>query len=205
MAGKIGSKKAPMPKNCKVRSEMSAPTTPIQLRATWVPVSAEALFSEGSSGEYEASARKRRSAETHNRSPISSFSRRLPVGTNMLARKRMWAVSHGRETVRGANRPEPSYYAKNEVAAAMAEFIRECTVGFRLNCRLLKMPHIRQDDHNDPKHNAVDDEHPQTIRLQVANEPGDRDVADNRGYDNPHQERRNHPGGQPVLAKFVRL
>ena len=49
---------------------------------------------EGSSGEYEASARKRRSAETHNRNPTSSFSRRLPVGTNMLARKRMWAVSY---------------------------------------------------------------------------------------------------------------
>src|SRR5271169_6660234 len=74
---------------------MRAPTTPIQLRATWVPVSTEALFSEGSSGEYEASARKRRSAETHNRNPISSLSRRLPVGTKMLARKRMWAVSHG--------------------------------------------------------------------------------------------------------------
>src|ERR1022692_3404391 len=71
---------------------MSAPTTPIQLRATWLPVSTEALFSEGSSGEYEASARKRRSAETHNRNPISSFSRRLPVGVKMLVRKRMWAV-----------------------------------------------------------------------------------------------------------------
>src|ERR1022692_4151680 len=88
----MGSRKAPIPKNCKVMSEMSAPTTPIQLRAAWVPVSTEALFSEGSSGEYEASARKRRSPETHNKKPISSFSRRLPVGTKMLARKRMWAV-----------------------------------------------------------------------------------------------------------------
>src|SRR5271169_1185171 len=70
---------------------MRAPTTPIQLRATWVPVSTEALFSEGSSGEYEASARKRRSAETHNRKPISSFSRRLPVGMKMLERKFMMA------------------------------------------------------------------------------------------------------------------
>src|SRR5271169_480648 len=73
---------------------MRAPTTPIQLRATRVPVSTEALFSEGSSGEYEASARNRRSAETHNRNPISSFSRRLPVGLKMLARKRMRAVVH---------------------------------------------------------------------------------------------------------------
>src|ERR1700683_3448613 len=92
MAGKIGSRNAPMPKNCSMRSEMSAPTTPIQLRAARAPVSTEALFSEGSSGEYDASARKRRSAETHNRNPTSSFSRRLPVGANMLARKRMWAV-----------------------------------------------------------------------------------------------------------------
>jgi hypothetical protein len=57
-----------------------------------VPVRTEALFNEGSSGEYEASARKRRSAETHSRKPISSFSRRLPVGTKMLVRKCMWAV-----------------------------------------------------------------------------------------------------------------
>src|SRR5580700_871178 len=113
MAGKIGSRNAPMPKNCRARSEMSAPTTPIQLRATWVPVSTEALLSEGSSGEYEASERKRRSAETHSRKPISSFSRRLPVGTNILARKRMWAVSSPDEKPsRGANRPEPHYYAK---------------------------------------------------------------------------------------------
>src|SRR5580692_11546838 len=115
MAGNTGSRKAPTPKNCNARSEIRAPTTPIQLRAAWVPVNTNALFSEGSSGEYEANARKRRSAEMHSRNPISSFSRRLPVGTKMLARKRMWAVSHGRETVRGANRPEPSYYAKNEV------------------------------------------------------------------------------------------
>src|SRR5271156_5196229 len=83
MAGKTGSKKAPIPKNCSVKSEMSAPTTPIQLRATWVPVSTEALFSEGSSGEYEASARKRRSAETHNRNPTSSLSLRLLVGVKI--------------------------------------------------------------------------------------------------------------------------
>lgn len=30
----------------------------------------------------------------HNRNPISSFSRRLPVGTKILSRKRMWAVVH---------------------------------------------------------------------------------------------------------------
>src|SRR5690349_8711662 len=42
----------------------------------------EAVFIEGSDGEYEASARKRRSAETNNRNPISSLSRRFLVGVN---------------------------------------------------------------------------------------------------------------------------
>src|ERR1035438_10239229 len=92
MKGKIGSRNAPMPKNCRVRSEMSAPTTPIQLRATWVPVSTEALFSEGSSGEYEASARKRRSAETHNRNPTSSFRRRFLVGVKIFEKNVMWQL-----------------------------------------------------------------------------------------------------------------
>src|SRR5712691_9790471 len=72
--------------NCSVMSAVNAPTTPIQLRAACEPVSAEALFHDGSSGEYEASARKRRSAETHIRNPISSLSRRFPVGTKMPAR-----------------------------------------------------------------------------------------------------------------------
>src|ERR1700726_2009973 len=76
----------------------------------------EALFSEGSSGEYEASARKRRSAETHNRRPVSSLSRRLPVGTKMLARKRMRAVSHRTKVSRGAKRPERNHYYKNRAA-----------------------------------------------------------------------------------------
>ncbi len=57
---------------------------PIQLRAARDPVSTEALLSEGSSGEYEASARKRRSAETHNRNPTSSLRRRLLVGSKIV-------------------------------------------------------------------------------------------------------------------------
>ena len=40
-----------MPKNCSTKSEIEAPTTPIQFRAACAPVSTEALFSEGSSGE----------------------------------------------------------------------------------------------------------------------------------------------------------
>src|ERR1700692_63862 len=103
---------------------MTAPTTPIQLRATCVPVRTEALFSEGSSGEYEASARKRRSAETHNRNPVSSLSRRLAVGTKMLARKRMWAVCHRTKVSRGANRPERNHYYKNEGRGQWRNWVR---------------------------------------------------------------------------------
>src|SRR2546427_4917622 len=82
-AAKTGSRYAPMPKNCSIRSETMAPTNPIQLRAAREPVSTDALLNDGSSGEYEANARKRRSAETHNRNPISSLSRRLLVGAKI--------------------------------------------------------------------------------------------------------------------------
>src|SRR5437667_8433177 len=78
-----GIRNAPMPQNCSIKSAMTAPTKPIQFRAACEPVSTEALLNDGSSGEYEASARKRRRAETHNRNPISSLSRRLLVGAKI--------------------------------------------------------------------------------------------------------------------------
>src|SRR5271165_1545348 len=107
-AEKKGSRNAPIPKPCSTRSEITAPTTPIQLRAAREPVSTEALFNDGSSGEYEAKARKRRSAETHIKKPISSLSRRFPVGLKMHARKSMKADSHRRHHIpRYRNRPEP--------------------------------------------------------------------------------------------------
>ena len=83
MAESTGSKNAPRPNPCSSRSAIRAPTTPIQLRAARDPVNTEALFKDGSSGEYEASARKRRSAEIHKRKPTSSFSRRLLVGAKI--------------------------------------------------------------------------------------------------------------------------
>src|SRR5271170_3355202 len=83
VAEKMGSRNAPIPKPCRTRSDTRAPTTPIQLRAAREPVSTEALFSEGSSGEYEANARKRRRAEMQNRKPTSSLSRRLLVGAKI--------------------------------------------------------------------------------------------------------------------------
>ena len=129
MKGKIGSRNAPMPKNCRVRSEIRAPTTPIQLRAARAPVRTEALLRDGSRGEYDAKARKRRSAEMHSRKPISSFSRRLPVGTKMPVRKRMWAVYHtGLKLSCGANRPEPYHYAKKRCRAQ-----RHSSLGIDLN------------------------------------------------------------------------
>src|SRR5579872_780615 len=85
-AKKMGSRNAPTPKPCRTRSEMSAPTTPIQLRAARAPVNTEALLNEGSRGEYEAKARKRRSAKIHKRKPISSLSRRLLVGAKICLR-----------------------------------------------------------------------------------------------------------------------
>src|SRR5580700_1288629 len=75
----------------------------------------------------------------------------------------------------------------------------------RVSRRLLEVPEIRQGDHDHAKYNTVDDEHPQTVGLQVANEPGDGSVTNNRGNDNAHQERRMHPGRQTFLAKFVGL
>ncbi len=63
---------------------------PIQLRAACDPVRMEALFSDGSSGEYDASARKRRSAETHSRNPTSSFRRRFLVGAKIFVKDVMW-------------------------------------------------------------------------------------------------------------------
>ncbi len=46
-----GTRKAPMPKPCSIKSEIMAPTSPTQLRADCEPVSTEALLNEGSSGE----------------------------------------------------------------------------------------------------------------------------------------------------------
>src|ERR1017187_5197031 len=65
---------------------------PIQLRAACDPVRIEALFSDGSSGEYDANARNRRSAETHNRNPTSSFRRRFLVGEKIFEKNVMWQL-----------------------------------------------------------------------------------------------------------------
>src|SRR5271169_6311023 len=63
-----------------------APTTPIQLCAGRPAGGFAAVFSDGSSGEYETRARTRRVAKTKTRKPISSLSRRLAVGVNGRAK-----------------------------------------------------------------------------------------------------------------------
>src|ERR1700727_1390862 len=70
---------------------------------------------------------------------------------------------------------------------------------------LLEMPQVRQGDHDDAKHEAVDDEHAQSIGLQIPNEPYDGGVTDHRGDENANQEWSLHPGGEAFLVKFVRL
>src|SRR5579863_9807081 len=119
MAEKTGSRKAPIPKPCRTRSEIRAPTTPIQLRATREPVNTEALFNDGSSGEYEAKARKRRSAETHNKKPTSSLSRRLLVGAKICERYLIGdlVLRRKKSPASGArSMPEPVNYDKNDAS-----------------------------------------------------------------------------------------
>src|SRR6266568_262065 len=74
--------------------------------------------------EYGASARKRRSAETHNRNPISSLSRRLLVGAKIREMAFMCAL----DTIRHYRRrcqttPEPDDYAKKRGAGQSVESI----------------------------------------------------------------------------------
>src|SRR5581483_9811516 len=87
---------------------------PIQFLAMRDPVSTEALFSDGSSGEYDASARKRRSAETHSKNPSSSFSRRLFVGLNSRAMNFIGRMRPAREKASSARvTPERDDYRRN--------------------------------------------------------------------------------------------
>src|SRR5947208_2615279 len=82
MTRKTGMKNTDTPKICRAKSEPYAPRTPIKLCVGFQAGRLEAVFSEGPDGEYDASARNRRSAETNNRKPISSLSRRFLVGVN---------------------------------------------------------------------------------------------------------------------------
>ena len=69
IARNVGTRNAVTPNSCSIRSEINAPTTPIQLCAGRPATGLAAVFSEGSSGEYEMSARTRRIAEDKNQKP----------------------------------------------------------------------------------------------------------------------------------------
>src|SRR5580693_9610321 len=71
--------------------------------------------------------------------------------------------------------------------------------------RLLEMPRICQGDHDDANHDPVDEKHPQSVGLQVANEPGDSGVTHDRGNSNADHKRRLHPGRQALLVNLVCL
>jgi len=75
-------------------------------------------------------------------------------------------ASHGSEGVALALFPIPRFPDKDQRVCATC---------------LLKMPSIRQGDHDDANHDPIDDKHPQSVGLQVANEPGDGGVAHDRG------------------------
>ncbi len=89
-----GTRNAPIPKPCSIRSETIAPTRPTQLRADCEPVSTDALLNEGSSGEYEARARNNSRPEIQSTNPISSLSRRLFVGAKICEK---YFMGHGRQ------------------------------------------------------------------------------------------------------------
>src|SRR5580693_5339808 len=71
--------------------------------------------------------------------------------------------------------------------------------------RLLKMPRVCQGDYDDANHDPVNDKYPQSVGLQVTNEPGDSGVTDNRRNDDANDKRRLHPGRQALLVNLVRL
>src|SRR5271157_1028912 len=115
---KTGIRKTATPKTCNARSLTMAPKTPIQLCAGRPAGGFDAVFSEGSSGEYEIRARTRRTAKTKTRNPISSLSRRLAVGVNVRAM--MFILAYGLTAeppaaagLRGPMLPAPSGAGRN--------------------------------------------------------------------------------------------
>src|SRR5271165_3701941 len=112
---KIGIRKTATPNTCNARSLTMAPKTPIQLCAGRPAGGFDAVFSEGSSGEYETRARTRRTAKTKTRKPISSLSRRLAVGVKVRAMMFILAYGLAAEPrrLRGPIVPAPSGAGRN--------------------------------------------------------------------------------------------
>src|ERR1039457_6544830 len=107
---KTGTRNTATPNSCSPRSLTMATATPIQFWAGLEMGGVDAVFSEGSSGEYDTSARTRRTAKTNIRKPISSLSRRLAVGVKAREAIVMWAFGRATEPLRlrGLMLPAPS-------------------------------------------------------------------------------------------------
>jgi hypothetical protein len=65
----------------------------------------------------------------HNRNPISSFSRRLPVGTKMLSRKRIFGPVLSRDKSPVAQIGQSLIIMPRTAPRGNAGMRRECTVG----------------------------------------------------------------------------
>src|ERR1022692_3245830 len=94
---KTGIRNTATPNTCSAKSLRLAPTIPIQLCAGLEAGGVDAVSSDGSSGEYDTSARTRRAAKTNTRKPISSLSRRLAVGVKAREAIVMWAFGRATE------------------------------------------------------------------------------------------------------------
>src|SRR5271165_3496259 len=112
---KNGISKTATPKTCSATSLTTAPKGPIQLWAGLPAGGLAAVLSEGSSGEYETSARTRRTAKTKTKKPTSSLSRRLGVGVNVRAMMFILAYGLAAEPrrLRGPMLPAPSGAGRN--------------------------------------------------------------------------------------------
>ena len=203
----------------------AAPTTPIQLRAAREPVSTDALFSDGSSGEYEANARKRRSAETHNRKPISSLSRRLLVGAKICERYLIGVFGRYAGTTLLPAVPdlcqslsimtrirEPynsGFGAVSRVTNTTCATDRRRTPAPVAHAGLvsdyLQVPQERETDHNHAHHDAINNEDFQTVGLKISNQPGNRGISNDRRNHHSHKKGHVHSRGQTLFLQFVSL
>src|SRR5256884_2012903 len=165
-----GIRNAPMPQNCSIKSAMTAPTKPIQFRAACEPVSTEALFRDGSSGEYEASARKRRRAETHNRNPISSLSRRLLVGAKIREKYFIWRIVPRRKTLL----PALPNHARARRLCQEIGYVHNDELDAR---RRVSTEPRRKEQHQSPDNNPINGEWHEPMLAHPGHEPRYRHVG----------------------------
>src|SRR5664280_3077788 len=122
---KTGTRNTATPKSCSAKSLRMAPNTPIQLCAGLEAGGVDAVFNEGSSGEYDTSARTRRAAKTNTRKPISSLSRRLAVGVKAREAIVMWAFGRVTEPRRLRGLMLPAFLSADQHHRATIRVIPE--------------------------------------------------------------------------------